>query len=562
MQRRDWFQYSDREKSPCNPTIGTSITIEGFWRNELSDFNSPDWRREEWLIHSALVPVDQLSIAAATITTPHCLTFEMGWNSEDQFSFGDYSHYGELQLYALAQLVKHPISQDFTVELSRKFITYHALHQRSQSQYYHPVDNLLVAETKLDSHEIYDPTARVIIHRDYLRDFLAALGMGLLISLTADRFANAATEDELELDPIEDEQVGDLTWISANIHTPEFTRHDCFRGRSILRRNFLIEPYDRPRFERSPWYYFGESQVEDSDLPRFIVNNEGERQSLPQNTYIGNYIENGVGELGYLYFRPEVLQKYLQVPGYNVFFHMRNWGVASLPGDRGTIDVGINSHGLVNAFAPDIADLSSAEQAYWASFSSLPNGEICEELFQTRMQQNPPNSPGVVDLIREARSQLNSAFQNQITADLFSDIEPSEQELRRLSVGAIGNQFTEVLDLARILYGWVIETMQVDPLRNTLTSLGGTVDKNLKQIKLLEKILVARGLDQTQARAVTAPLVGLNELRIGSAHIGNPELEHAFQLMRVAAVPEVPRLAWNLCVDAVANCLCSISSSL
>jgi len=317
MQRRDWFQYSDREKSPYNPTIGTSITIEGFWRNEFNNFNSPDWRREEWLIHSALVPIDQLNIAAAEITTPHYLTFEMGWNSEDQFSFGDYSHYGEIQLYALAQLAKHPISQDFTVELSREFITYHALQQRNQSQYYHPVDNLLVAETKLDSHEIYDPTARVIIHRDYLRDFLAALGMGLLISLTTDRFANAATEDELELDQIEDEQIGELTWISTNIHTPEFTHHDCIRGRSILRRNFLIEPYDRPRFERSPWHYFGESQVEDSELSRFIVNDEGERQSLPQNTCIGNYIENGIGEFGYLYFRPEVLQKYLQIPGYN-----------------------------------------------------------------------------------------------------------------------------------------------------------------------------------------------------------------------------------------------------
>ena len=241
---------------------------------------------------------------------------------------------------------------------------------------------------------------------------------------------------------------------------------------------------------------------------------------------------------------------------------MRNWGVASLPGDRDTIDVGINSHGLVNAFAPDIADLSLAEQAYWASFSSLPSGEICEELFETRMQQNPPCSPGLVDLIRESRSQLNSAFQNQIFADLFSDVEPSKQELHRLSVGAISNQFTEVLDLAKILYGWIIETMKVDQLRNTLISLGGTVDKSLRQIKLLEKILVAKGLDQAQARTITAPLAGLNELRIGSAHIGNPELEVAFRLMGASMAPETPRLAWNLCVDAVTNCLCSTSSIL
>ncbi|MGG6265473.1 hypothetical protein ACQ4M3_05645 [Leptolyngbya sp. AN03gr2] len=538
------------------------FTVERFWRDEMGEFDSPNWRREEWLIHSALVPANQLNKAATEIMSPSYLTFETGWDSEDQFNFGDYSQYGEIHLHALAQLRKHPISQDFTVDLSRDFTTYHALQLRNSSRYYHPIDNILVAETNLDSHEFYDPTARVIIHRDYLRDFLAALGMGLLISLTADRFANAATAEELELEEIEDKQIEEFTWISTNIHPPEFTHHACFRGRSILRRNFVIEPYDRPKFERSPWHYFGDLAVEESERPSFIVNDEGKRKSLPQNTYIGNYIQSGIGKFGYLYFRPEVLQKFLQVSGYRMFFHMRNWGIISLPSNVDTIDVGINSQGLVTAFAPDIANLSLSEQAYWASFSSLPSGEICEELFQTRMQQNPPYSPGVIDLVRDARSQLNESFQKQISADLFNDMEPSQQDLRRLSVGVITHQFTEVLDLAKILYGWIIETMQIDPLRQTLNTLGGTLDKNLRQIKLLEKILMAKGLTEAQARSITAPLVGLNELRIGAAHIGSPELEPIFLLMGLSTTTEMPRFTWNLCVDSIANCLCSIASAL
>lgn len=562
MKLRDWFQYSDRENSPFNPTNDTTITIKSFWRNESSEFNSSDWRSEEWLINSALVPVDQLNMAATKTWYPHHFTFELGWTYEGQFSFGDYSQYGEIELHTLAQLVKHPISQEFNVELSRKFITYHALQERQKSKYYHPIDNILVAETNLDSHKNSDPTARVIIHRDYLRDFLAALGMGLLISITADRFANAVTEEELELAKIEDGKIDQFTSISTNIHPPEFTYHGSFRGRSILRCNFIIEPYDKPKFERSPWYYFGEQSTPESELPSFIVNDEGNRQSLPKDTDIGNYINSGIGKFGYLYFRPEVLQKYLQVPGYSVFFHMRNWGVASLPGDRGTIDVGINSQGLVNAFAPDIADLSLAEQAYWASFSSLPSGEICEELFQTRMQSNPPHSPGVVDLIRDARSRLNASFQHQISVDLFSHIEPSEQALSRLSVGPLNNQFTEVSELAKIIYEWIIETMQIDLLRNTLSSLGGTIDKNLRQIKLLEKILMAKGLDEKQARSITAPLGGLYDLRIHSAHIGSLELEPIFKLMGALTIPETPRLGWNLCVDAVTLCLNRITATL
>lgn len=178
------------------------------------------------------------------------------------------------------------------------------------------------------------------------------------------------------------------------------------------------------------------------------------------------------------------------------------------------------------------------------------------------MQQNPPHSPGVVNLIRDVRSQLNASFQHQASAHLFSDAEPSNQELRRLSVGPVSNQFSEVLELAKVLYGWVVETMQVELLRNTLSNLGGVVDKKLRQIKLLEKILMAKGLDEPQARSMTAPLVGLNELRIGSAHIGNPKLEPIFQLMGASTIPETPRAGWNFCVDAVGNCLCSIAGIL
>jgi hypothetical protein len=242
-----------------------------------------------------------------------------------------------------------------------------------------------------------------------------------------------------------------------------------------------------------------------------------------------NYIQQGIGQYGYLYFRVEVLQKFLTSPGYSVFFHMRNWGTANLSGERGSIDVGINSQGLVNAFAPDIAKLTPAEQAYWSSFSSLPSGEICEDMFQTRMQLAPPNSPGIVDLVQESRASLNSIFEERFSLPLVNDWEPSYQELSRLSVGPISNQYTEVLDLTKILYGWIIETMRIGNLRDVLDSLGGNVDQNLRQIKLLE--------------------------RIGSAHIGSPALKSAFELLGSSIVPLTPREGWNLCADSIVNCL-------
>lgn len=547
MTLRDWFQYSDRDKPPYNPTIGTNITIDRFWRNEVSESNSLDWRREEWLIHSALIPIDQLNKAAIEIKSPHDLTFRTGWNFKDEFDFGNYAQYGEIELYSLSLLKRHPISQVHTIELSYEFTTYHALVKKNENQFYHPIDNILAAETNLDFHQTYDPTGRVTIHRDYLRDFLAATGMGLIVSVIANRFANANTEEELELPQIEDGQVDELTWISPSLNTPEFTRNGYFRGYSIIGRNFIVKPYDRPNFERSPWTYFGEVPISESELPRFIINSEGSKQTLTE-----------FNQIGYLYFRPEVLQKYLQTNGYKVFFHMRNWGIASPP-TRKSIDIGINSQGLVNAFAPDLAKLNLAEQAYWASFSSLPSGGICEELFETRMQNNPPHSPGVTELIQNARSQLNTVFQQKFSVDIFTDGEPSDQDQSKLSIGPINSQYSEVFELAKILYGWVIERMQIVSLRS---ALGGTVDNNLRQIKLLEKILMAKGLDNDQARLMTDPLVGLNKLRIGSAHIGNPALESTFKMMGASAIPQTPRESWNLCVDSVTVCLNSIASAL
>ncbi|MEM6254850.1 MAG: hypothetical protein AAF821_18190 [Cyanobacteria bacterium P01_D01_bin.156] len=562
MSLQDWFQYADKDTSPYNPSVGTNITVNRFWHHEEGNFDTPDWKKEEWLVRSALVPIDQLESAASQIKEPDDLTFETGWDFENQFDFGDHMEYGNLQLYPLVLSGKHPITEEITVELCRKFRTYHALETQDQLKYNHPIDKLIAATVLMEAHPLYDPTAKVTVHPDYLRDFLAAVQMGLIISVVADRFANALTEDALQLEEVEAQEVDAFTTLSTIIHPPEFTRHEHFRGRSILHRNFIIEPYTQPKFERSPWHFYGEKSAEDSTAPTFIINDEGEKKPLPSNTFLPNYTAEGIGQYGYLYFRPEVLHKYLNEPGYSVCFHMRKWGTASIPGGIKTVDVGINSHGLVNAFAPDIADLSITEQSYWASYSSLPNGEICDEMFQTRMQQKPPHSPGVIEVIQNARSQLSDTFKNQFSVDLFKDKEPPKKEQYQLSVGPILGQMKEVTDFAKTLYIWAIEPMEIDALRAALTSLGGTVDKKLRQIKLLEKILIQKGLNLQQARSITAALVGLNDLRIVSAHIGGPESKASFQLMGATSMPETPIAAWDLCVDAVAASLRAIEQKL
>jgi hypothetical protein len=142
-------------------------------------------------------------------------------------------------------------------------------------------------------------------------------------------------------------------------------------------------------------------------LPHFFVDAEGTRATAEK------------AGLRYLFFKREVLRKYLDTPGFGVYFHMRNWGVATTP-MRQSIDVGINSLGIATAFAPDIAKLSSIEQSYWASFTRLPSGEICKELFETRMLQEPPDSPSIPEIVKGATHDLDEVFKGAISISAVS----------------------------------------------------------------------------------------------------------------------------------------------
>src|SRR5205809_5741754 len=99
----DWFQYSDRDNSPYNPTVGERIIVDRFWRTEIGKFDAIDGRCEEWMIRSVLVPANQLKTAGLQVESPHELTFEVGWDFEDQFSFGDCAEHGEVQFYPLTR---------------------------------------------------------------------------------------------------------------------------------------------------------------------------------------------------------------------------------------------------------------------------------------------------------------------------------------------------------------------------------------------------------------------------------------------------------------------------
>lgn len=236
---------------------------------------------------------------------------------------------------------------------------------------------------------------------------------------------------------------------------------------------------------------------------------------------------------------------------------MRTWGVATTAGGD-SVDVGINDAGLLTAFAPDLRELGDVDQTYWASFSVLPSGGACREMWQTRMMLDPPHSPNAVELIHRTRRALHDAFLAKFGVAIYPEPDGEIHSAPHASVGPVGAEDREFLDLAKVLYKAVIETMSVTSLRTAIGS-SREVEPKWGQIRLLTEVFIAQGLTNDSARRLLRPLDALNRLRISEAHLTEEKFESAFKDLGVEGVPATPRRKWNACLDSIVAALYRIA---
>ena len=455
---------------------------------------------------------------------------------------------GKVQVYPWIMTRTHPVSDKLEIELRPDFRWYHFL-PATGGEFRHPLDDIVVATVGVDMHDFYNPTPRVTVHPDYLRDYLAARKYALVIGIVADRFATLPEVTSLGLETMEQEKrIDDSTAIWTTIAqeaSPPFARSSLYWSAVVL-------PYNRPRPERSAWHFFGKLPPDVSGPPpQFLIDAQGTRATA------------AAAGIRYLYFRREVLRKYLDTPGYRVYFHMRHWGCASTPLDK-SVDAGVNTENLVTAFAPDIADLPVAEQAYWASFNCIPSGGVCAELYLTRMQLQPPHSPSLPELIQAAVSDLRDAFKDRFGSDLYRTKYNELPSYRHLSVGPVTENIQEFLDLAKTLYKIVIDDMDEKMLVAALPpdKRPGKGD-HVKSIKLMELVLIALGHAEDDARIVTDTLRALTVLRNVEAHMLSPvDLEKEFAYWGASGIPPSRRGMWHVCVDSVTGAIHQIAQML
>jgi hypothetical protein len=556
----DWLRYVDRE-AVFDPA-GSSIVTERLSHVSIGEHDDVGWESEEWSVNAYIVPLEQGEKAESLLNDPSFfgqsldMRFGPGWNGET-FEFGERETIAGIEIQPWVQIWQDPVTNELRAEPRTDFVRYHALRERgpyASREYRHPLDEVPALFVAVEEVAFYSPTPHVTVHRSYLRDYLAARNAALLLSIVADRFLIVPSRDDLAIS--EEGEVTLAPGVSCQIDVYSIAPH-AMRARSSLYWTLVIGPAEAPDYNRTPWPFYERlrKQLGDDGAPTFIVDAEGTRQRA--STYKG----------ALLYFKPTVLERYLNGVAYSVGFVTRTWGVASGPRDT-HVDVGMNEKGLLTAFAPEIAKLSVSEQMYWAHHSVAPDGGACYDWFMARMQSRPVHSPGVIELLERTTTQLQSAWEQRFGGEIFRAKESEEERAQerdrlRLSVGPVTGQFGEISALAKALYEALVEPLNVRSLRAALTCAGIEFGMEEKSLGLVRRVLDGiLSLPEDEVRRIMGPLRLLNRLRVTSAHTLSGNIEASLKMGGVRYDRPDPRSAWDALVDAVVASMESISEAI
>lgn len=338
------------------------------------------------------------------------------------------------------------------------------------------------------------------IRAEMLSDYLAARGMALFVSSYHERTAYFAGKPPYQWAGEHRETKADRDAREQYIATADFPpeRGYKYRGLGALWRTEWFEPGTQSTRVR------GDAEP---DEVTFAVGTGGERKTAGQC----------IGAMTYIAFQPALVPALLRFRGGSLGWYSRDTG--GLAGADTGIHFGVNSLGLITIFAKDIANLDGWEQRIWAAHSTAMDGGVSTELFDTQMNCKPAATKAPETQIKDALDGLDDAFRERFGVPLLRENEAVVRLLRRT------HRFRAVehdglLALAKELNRLLMERVDMDALRGP-AAIGK--DK-LGTLKALERLL-EQSLDPADARAMMAPLFGINDLRNADAHIGSSLVE-------------------------------------
>lgn len=234
--------------------------------------------------------------------------------------------------------------------------------------------------------------------------------------------------------------------------------------------------------------------------------------------------ETLVQESRWLWFKPEVMNHILSIRGSALGWYTRYTGSIRCSPGYG-LHFGINSIGLINILAKDIALLPLWQQKIWIGFNVRPDGKVCSELLASQMRATPASTKAPEDFLERAKDTLNNTTFNIFKKHFFKDHGETKNLIHKLHRFR-STDVEGLLALAKDTNKFFVETIDKDffKLFNGKINIPG-----YGTIKLTETLLSTL-IKSEDARKIMAPLAGVYDLRIADAHLRGSDFEDAFNL--------------------------------
>lgn len=183
-----------------------------------------------------------------------------------------------------------------------------------------------------------------------------------------------------------------------------------------------------------------------------------------------------------------------------------------------SLDFDVNEAGQVHVYLIDLQHLPYAEQTYWRSFNEEPKAGISKRAFQTDFAGSWDFEP---EPLRDLKARLAAPVILKVTEHNSATIwaPPRQQRYYDEVHYLAGASEKEWRDSIGALHRLVVEGLQENTLRQLARGLGEqeSAVKDLRSIRLLERVLRRLGHGDDKADEIITPLVQLNDLRSKTA---------------------------------------------
>jgi hypothetical protein len=260
-------------------------------------------------------------------------------------------------------------------------------------------------------------------------------------------------------------------------------------------------------------------RVRGDDLPSttsFIVDASGATQSADEldNEDIGKY----------LWFRPDIIPNLLSRRGAKWQWYSRETGGIELVLGY-HVHFGVNSLGLVNAYAYDIAKLPEWQRRIWHGFNVAPDGGVSAELLQSQMQARPAKTLAPERHLAQALGDVDERFRARFGVPLFR-VHPSSAEIAAAIHRFRALDQQGVFALAKDISRLIVEAIDTTALHKIAPPEKGAGTGSMRS---LERVL-ATIVSTEEARSALTRIVGIYELRGADAHLPSSELDDGYRL--------------------------------